>query len=215
LIVILSINLHFKLMKKAIQLCFTAVLLLVLMPLNAQSNFGAGVKAGINLSTQTTPGSSEGIFVNQLLRINAGGYCNYFFYDKFALQAELLISGKGSDWNDPDYDVKDLLTYIDVPIMIRFQPVKYLNFHAGLQPGMLLAAKQKSNETGETIDIKDYYYAGDLSLVFGAEANLPYNLNVTLRYVLGLTTGSNDVGYVDPWMNKIIQISLGYRILGK
>ncbi len=185
------------------------------MPVNAQSKLGAGVKAGVNLATQTTPGVHETIFVHQLPRINAGVYGNFFLLDKFAVQAELMMSGKGSDWNDPSYNVKDLLTYIDVPVMVRYQPIKFVNVHAGVQPGLLLSAKQKDNETGDIIDIKSYYYSGDVSLVFGAEANLPYKINVTLRYILGLTSGSNDTEYVDPWMNKIIQISVGYRLLGK
>lgn len=180
----------------------------------AQPGFGAGVKGGINLATQSTTGEGEGVAVRQLIGYNAGVYGNVFITDFLGVQAELLVVSRGSDWDDPYYNVKDLLTYIDLPLLIKFQPIKYANIHIGPQFGYLLAAKQEDKDDGEIRDIMEWYNPLDVGLAFGAEANLPFRVNFTVRYVVGLVSATNDVEYIDPWRNNFLQFSLGYRIIG-
>lgn len=188
--------------------------LLITASLTAQPQIGAGVKGGINLATQSTTGSGDGVAVRQLLGFNAGVYGNLFIMDFLGFQTELMVSTRGSDWDDPYYNVKDLLTYIDLPLLVKYQPVKYANIHLGPQFGYLLVAKQEDKDDGDITDIKDWYNALDVGLVLGAEANLPYRINVTVRYVIGLVSASNDVEYAEPWRNNFLQFSLGYRIIG-
>jgi hypothetical protein len=182
--------------------------------LTAQPQLGAGVKGGINLATQSTTGAGENVAVRQLLGFNAGVYANVFVLDFLAVQPELMVSRRGSDWDDPYYNVKDLLTYIDLPLLVKFQPIEYANIHIGPQFGYLLTAKQEDKDDGDIIDIKEWYNAMDLGLVVGAEANLPFRINFTIRYVIGLISATNDVEYIDPWRNNFLQFSLGYRIIG-
>ena len=205
--------LNIKPMKRIRFLAFMA-LLPVSVSLTGQPEFGAGVKGGINFATQVTPGSGEGVAVQQLLGFNAGGYCSLFFNDFLAIQPELMISTRGSDWDDATYDVSDLLTYIDLPLFLRYQPIKYVNIHAGPQFGYLLSARQKDDQTDDITDINDWYNKLDVGLAFGLEANLPYRINLTVRYVLGLVSATNDVQYIEPWKNNFFQLSLGFRIVG-
>lgn len=191
-----------------------AVSVLFAGTLSAQPGIGAGVKGGINFATQSTTGEGENVAVRQLLGFNAGVYGNLFIMDFLGVQAELLVSSRGSDWDDPFYNVKDLLTYIDLPLLIKFQPIKYANIHVGPQFGYLLAAKQEDKDDGDIYDIKEWYNPLDFGLVLGAEANLPFRVNVTVRYVIGLVSATNDVEYIDPWRNNFLQFSLGYRIIG-
>ncbi len=200
-------------MKKK-SLLAVAAFFLFAVSLTAQPQFGAGVKGGINLATQSTTGSGEGVAVRQLFGFNAGVYGSLFVFDFLAFQPELMVSSRGSDWDDPYYNVKDLLTYIDLPLLVRYQPFKYANIHAGPQFGYLLAAKQKDKDSGELTDIKEWYNSLDVGLAFGAEANLPYRINFTVRYVIGLVSATNDVEYIEPWRNNFLQFSLGYRIIG-
>ena len=181
----------------------------------AQPKLGVGVKAGLNDASQTTTGESANVDVESILGINGGAYCNYFLFDFLAIQPELMISGKGVHWKDQYYDAKDILTYIDLPVLIKYQPVKVFNIHAGPQFGYRLSAMQKSLETGEKTDIKNYYKDFDLGLAFGIEANLPFRINLTVRYVLGLNPATTDTEYIEPWKNNFFQISAGYRILGR
>ena len=200
-------------MKKKLILAITASLLFAVSS-TAQFQFGAGIKGGLNLATQSTTGEGAGVSVRQLIGYNGGVYGNLFLTDMFGLQAELGVCSRGSDWDDDYYNVKDLLTYIDLPLLLKFQPIKYANVHVGPQFGYLLAAKQEDKTDGDKTDIRDWYNSLDVGLAFGAEANLPFRVNFTVRYVLGLVSATNDVEYIDPWRNNFLQFSLGFRLIG-
>jgi hypothetical protein len=180
-----------------------------------QPKFGYGIKAGINYAGQSTTNKLAEYNLTHIVGINGGGYCNYFLLRQFAVQAELMVSGKGSHWKDTYDDEKDIVTYIDLPILVKYQPAKFVNIHAGPQIGLRLNATQKDMETGTKMNINEYYQTFDYGFVCGVEANLPNNLNLTLRYIFGLFSATTDVMYVDPWKNNLVQLSLGYRIRGR
>lgn len=202
-------------MKKTTFLLIVGFIVFSLTNVCGQPDIGFGIKAGINLSDQVTTGTGEGVNVKSILRPLGGIYFNYLIFDKLAVQPELLVSGKGSDWDDPYYNVRDLLTYIDIPVMVKYQVIKVVNITAGPQFGYLLKAVQKDNDSGDKENITDYYKKPDFAISIGAEANLPYRINVSLRYVFGLLDTTTDVEYIEPWRNNFFQISAGFRILGK
>lgn len=181
----------------------------------AQSAPGAGVKGGLSIADQSTTGAGENVYVKNLLTFHAGAYLNYFFNSFLAVQPELQISGKGSTWEDPVYNTRDFLTYIDMPLLLRIQPIKMVNVHAGPQFGYLISASQKDLNSDEKLNIRDYYENFDLGLAVGAEANLPFRINITVRYVRGLIPANSDVEYWEPWKNHFLQFSVGYRLFGK
>lgn len=203
-------------MKKLYAHIFLFLLIMINFSLaNAQLKPGLGIKTGLNLSTQTSTGVGENVNVDNILRFHGGIYFNLFLLNKIAIQPEVIISGKGSYWNDPYYDTRDLLTYIDLPVLIRYQPLKIVNIHAGPQFGYLISALQHDIESSEKTEIKEYYNNADFGIVFGVEANLPFRLNITLRYILGLSTVTAEDGdYIDPWKNNVLQLSAGLRIFG-
>lgn len=181
----------------------------------SQTKFGAGVKAGLNYATQYTSGTASNVEFKSMFGYNAGAYCNYFLLDFLALQSELMASAKGSYWKNQFYDAKYNLTYIDLPVLVKFQPVEWFNIHAGPQFSYLLFATQKDFGTNLKTNVLANYYKFDTGLVFGVEANLPSKINLTIRYILGLNTATTGAPYTETWKNKLFQISLGYRILGR
>jgi hypothetical protein len=181
----------------------------------SQPKFGAGVKAGLNYSTQYINGTANNVVFGSIFGINAGAYCNYFLLDFLAIQPELMVSGKGSKWKNQYYDAKYNLTYIDLPVLIKFQPVKLFNIHAGPQLSYLVSATQKDFGNNLKTNVMGNFYKLDLGLVMGVEANLPFKVNLTIRYVLGLKTATTGTLYTETWENKYFQVSLGYRILGR
>jgi hypothetical protein len=181
----------------------------------SEPDFGLGVKAGLNYANQVTSSRATTVDVQSIIGINGGVYFNYFLFDFLAVQSELMITGKGLHWKDQFYDAKDILTYIDMPILIKYQPVKLLNIHAGPEFGYRISAKQKNLDDGQETNIKDYYTTFDMGLAFGVEANLPFKVNLTFRYVLGLNTVYTGTENNEQWKNNFFQISAGYRILGR
>lgn len=179
------------------------------------SKFGYGLKGGINLAWQLSPGNQANVVVKDIIGINAGGYCNYFITRKIALQGELLASTRGSHWKDFYNNMKDIITYVDMPLLFKYQPLKYLNLHAGPVLSGRINATQKDLDAKVNSEIKDYYKSFELSAAAGAELTLPAHINVSIRYVYGLTAATTKVEYVDPWYNNFVQFSVGYRFAGR
>jgi hypothetical protein len=180
-----------------------------------QPKFGAGVKGGINYASQQTNSSAGVVDFQNIIGINAGAYVNYYFMNFLAIQPELMISGKGSRWKNEFYDAKYNLTYVDLPILIKFQPVKQFNIHAGPQLSYLMFANQYDYTTGQRTNVMGNFYKLDIALAGGIELNLPLRLSLTVRYVYGLKPATNGATYTETWTNKYFQASLGYRILGR
>lgn len=205
-------------MKKLILILSFVLFLITFFRVEAQSKYhpvalpyySYGLKAGVNIASQSSDGNSP-VDVSWVPGFNAGGYGAFFFKRAFAVQAEIQISRKGSHWKDYFDDVADYVTYIDVPILLRYQPMKYYNLHIGPQAGYRLRAVQKDFDTGIKTDIKYYYRDFDFGLVAGAEVNLPAKINITVRYVLGILPATSNLEYIDPWRNNFIQISAGYK----
>ena len=176
--------------------------------------YGFGFKAGANYATQYTP-ENEGAFETmRIFGFTAGGYYNYFINKAIALQIEVSGSGKGSHWKENFYgqeEKKDLLTYIDVPLLVRYQPLSYLNFHIGPQASYLVRAMQYDYGTGVKADIIDYYKKFDAGLIAGIEANFKNNINLTLRYGHSLISSYLEGGYNFDSFNSYLQLTAGYR----
>lgn len=181
----------------------------------AEPKFGAGVKAGINFANQSSSGEAENTDIESIVGFNGGVYCNYYFFDFLALQPELMVSGRGVHWSDLYFNARDILTYIDLPVLIKYEPVQLINIHAGPQIGYLVSAKQENLDTGEEIDIIGYYENFDLGAVFGVEGNFPFRLSITFRYVMGLTGVTSGTANNVQWKNNVFQISAVYRIIGR
>jgi hypothetical protein len=112
------------------------------------------------------------------------------------------------------------LTYVDVPVLLRFHPTPnnpFFNFQAGPQFGYLIRAldvyvNELEDDKGKR-DIKDRYKDFDIGLAVGFELNLPFRVNFTLRYIHGLSVISDFYG--NDLKNYVLQLSAGYRIAGK
>lgn len=179
----------------------------------AHAQLGVGLKAGVNVANQKGTNLDYEIDLKSLTGFHAGGYVHYFFSDPIAVQVEILFSQKGSKWDDSFNSAKDILSYIDIPLLIRYQILKFLNVHAGPQFGFLMSAKTKYDD-GYDEDAKDWYKSTDVGLALGAEGNLPFRINITLRYILGLNNiATEELG--NTWKNNVFQVSVGFRLIGE
>jgi len=178
------------------------------------AKLGYGLKGGINIAWQNSPDNNSAVLVKEILGVNAGGYINYFYTRKFALQGELVVSGKGLNWKDSfDQHMKDVATYVDINALAKYQVHKYLNIHAGPVLSYRLNATRKDLKENVVSEIKDLYESLEVSAAAGVELNLPIKINVTLRYLRGITPAIKDE--IGPWYNNLVQFSVGYRFAGR
>jgi hypothetical protein len=179
-----------------------------------QPGYLFGIKAGANVASQYSPGTERVFEVKSIVGVNAGGYFAYFINRALAVQAEITVSGKGSHWREYNYsqvEAKDILTYFDLPLLLRYQPAALINIHAGPQVSYLARAMQFNYSTLQKEAVEDYYKPLDLGLVFGVEANLPKNIDLTIKYVRGLISVNVPGGYNYQYYNNYFQFTAGYR----
>jgi hypothetical protein len=182
------------------KILLTAAAVFAISFANAQDvKFGA--KAGLNLSSLA---NAEG--AKTQVGFHLGGYATIKVSDKFAVQPELLYSAQGAKF---DNDVNYNLSYINIPVMAKFNVADKFNLEVGPQVGLLMSATTKT--PAGSVDVKEFCKTMDFGLNFGAGYDVAENINVGLRYSLGLTQLEKEVATgQSASKNTNIQLSLGY-----
>lgn len=131
--------------------------------------------------------------------------------DQLGLQPEILYSAEGSriESISPEPDDEEWnFDYINIPILLRYQVIDILSFHAGSQFGFLLNAEVDDD------DVSDNFKGTDLSLAFGAQVDLPAGIVGGARYSLGLSD-INDINGGFDTNNNNFQIYVGFKLFGE
>lgn len=144
----------------------------------------------------------------------AGIEFEYGVNDNVGLVAGLHYSAQGV--KDNAFDLKYMLGYTNVPIMIQYYPVKGLAFKAGAQLGFLVSKKAKI--AGQKIDIDALETITGLSSDFRKfDIAIPLGVSyeykrivLDVRYNLGLIGVLKDRDKA--YRNSVFQFSLGYKI---
>ena len=140
--------------------------------------------------------------------VNLGLYGQKHFNAFWQMRVELLLSGEGHGAKT-DFDNKLNLVYLNLPLLVEYDPSFNFGFLAGLQPGLMLSGKSRFND--ESFDVKDQFKAIDLGLVLGASYYLlDKKVALGLRYIHGFTNISEDV--VQTRYSRVIQVSASYMI---
>ncbi|MBF01704.1 MAG: hypothetical protein CMP76_00245 [Flavobacterium sp.] len=161
------------------KLLFAAVAVFAFGAANAQEvKFGA--KAALNLSNLTGDVEDNSMKVG----FQVGGLVEIGISEKFAVQPELVYSAQGTKFDgagDPSLN----LDYLNIPVMAKFYVAEGFSLEAGPQIGFLLSAKAKS-DAGD-VDYKDFVNSTDFGVNFGAGYDVTENINLGVRYSLGLS----------------------------
>ncbi|MEM8893048.1 MAG: porin family protein [Bacteroidota bacterium] len=176
---------------------------------NAQG-LGIGLKGGLNFANQSIGDLPEDASSRTGFH---GGLYAHISLGKLGIQPEILYSTVGSEFDISGVadDIENRAAYFTVPLLLRLN-IAFLNIHAGPQFGFLVNAETDTN--GIIEDVQDQYKSGDFSIAAGVGANLPFNLNVTARYVAGLSDINDNLTTLGEINNSTFQISLGYRLIG-
>lgn len=131
--------------------------------------------------------------------------------DIFSLQAEVLYSGQGFeyDFEGPGGDkVEYQLDYINVPILAKLYVVKGLSFEVGPQFGFLVSEEIDYEPTADDGDIDlNQVDTFDFSVAGGVTFLTDLGFFASGRYNLGVTDIIEDVN----GKNSVFQISVGYK----
>ena len=174
-----------------------------------------GVKAGLNMASLSGGDAYYGSYGSKA-GFHVGGLAEIKINDKFSVQPELLYSLKGADFNYGFGGAFGLatdklnLSYIDVPIMVKFYPIERLSAELGPNIAFLMSAKRVQNTT---IDVKDNFNSIDFGMNIGAGYELKQGIMFQLRYNLGLAdiskTATGATNVTDK--NSVFQVSVGYK----
>lgn len=162
-----------------------------------------GIKGGLNVSNLMGDVEDVGIRTS----VNIGLLAEIIVTDKFSVQPELLYSGQGATSTSDNPGLgRFKLDYLILPVLAKFPIANGLSLEAGPQLGVLLSAKNKTNDSNDKIE--------DINtLDFGLDAGLEYELKSGVifqgRYNLGLTN-INDASDNERWTNGVISFSVGY-----
>jgi Outer membrane protein beta-barrel domain len=171
--------------------------------------FELGVKAGANISNFYGSDNASQLKANSYVGFHGGAFVSLFLGKVFAIQPEVLLSTQGAKVDDISGNEKDYkLTYINIPVMLKFRSMGGFYVEAGPQIGFNVNSKVSG--TGE-----DFAKSTDLSIAGGLGYHSPIGLGIGARYTAGLSKlGDFDVANPgDPnWKNGVIQVSVFYTL---
>jgi len=113
------------------------------------------------------------------------------FNDMLSFRAEANLSLQGANWEEYSLSGRTNLLYINVPLVIRYQTESGFFGEAGLQPGLLLSAKDKYDD-GTTESWMDHMNALDISIPLGVGYEFKNNLGIGFRIIPGINDITKD-----------------------
>jgi len=180
---------------------------------NAQTKMMFGVKGQFGMTNLT--GDIED--TKMKLGFGGGAVARFALSPVFEIQPEVMVALKGCGFDIPeeyedDYKIK--LTYIDIPVLARYNIPTEGNIKpaifAGPYLGILMSGKQGDK------DVKDELKSTDFGLVFGAGIDLKVGAKGTVaidaRYNLGLSNTNDEDGEEEDEESKIKYSGFGLNI---
>lgn len=173
------------------KLLLSALCISVFAISNAQTEKSFGVKGGVNFTNLYTEDVDDN---NMLISFNAGLVAILPITDMIALQPEVIYSGKGAELK---YDnafaegnAKFRLSYIEVPILLRFNLTDNFSLQAGPYLSYLVNADIKSESDNDIFNSQVDLDTNDFNKFdYGLAAGVEFDLNpigIGARYNYGL-----------------------------
>lgn len=182
-----------------------------------------GIKGGLNLSSLSTDGNND---KNLKVGFHAGVFSKIALSESFAIQPELLYSGKGIKINYDESgvaegDSKFNLNYIDLPVKLVFNLSEDFEFQFGPYVSYLVNANvdTDANFFGGNINSEDELDRDHFNTVdYGLSAGLGFDLDPMIfgiNYNLGLkqVAKDDDIAYdlLGDAKNTVIQVYVGLK----
>lgn len=172
----------------------------------AQFNFGPV----FGLNSTTIAGHSD---YRATTRYYGGAFANLNFGNyRFALQAEGLIIGAGSEASteDPVSDYRVTLNYIALPVQLKIRFLRRFHLGLGYQVGALMGGTERFSFNGSPreIDVSDDYRNGDRGGFGELGFQAQFGLGFHVRFYRG--TGRLNLKGEDDLFNSYLQAGVFY-----
>lgn len=169
--------------------------------------FHFGLKAGANYSNFiNTDFDTEG-----LMGFHTGAIIAFEIFDKWFIQEDFLFSTQGAKIKNNLFDEDIEISYLNVPIVVKYHSNLGLYVEAGLQFNMLLKDYDGFGDE-DFADKIDFGVVGGIGYQF--KNNLLDGLGIGVRYYLGISKAGNfDASNIETdFKNGVAQMSLFYII---
>lgn len=191
-----------------------------------------GVKGGVSFTNLTADKDANGGNFGGLdspdtkIGFHAGLAADVKIAELFGIGGELLYSQQGTKTEGTlpviktPYSNTFQLDYLSIPVLAKVYPFEGVNVYAGIQPSILLTAKQK-NKLGDketSVDLKkennDFAVMNntDISIPLGVGYRANESFSFDARYNLGTSAvfKANKDNQDFASKNRAIQVSVGY-----
>lgn len=131
--------------------------------------------------------------------------------ESMSLRVEGNISMQGAKWEEFGYKGRFNLLYINVPVVLRYQTEGGFFGEAGIQPGLLLSAKDKYEDT--SYDAMDDMNKLDISIPVEIGYQLNDKITLGIRVIPGIADITKDEDEAD--RNLVFALRGTYRLTGR
>ena len=137
--------------------------------------------------------------------IQAGLFAGIKFNDKVGINLDVLYSQQGADFNAGAFD----LTYVNLPLVLKYYLVSGLHIQLGPQFGILIDKSLSETLTNDYEEIVESQISG----IIGVGYDLPFGLRIDGRYNFGLTDISKPEVGNKGIKNSVFTIAVGFAFL--
>ena len=173
-----------------------------------------GIEAGLSLAN-TVSSYNSNYGTNGIVGFNAGLTFELPVNYMFSFEPEVLYSQKGYQANTTDGTLTQRNSYIDIPLLAKFRLVRGFNFLIGPQINIPVAENTSFNNgfnTSSETSYSDGRYNSYVAGVLGFSIDLNPNVDIHARYVLDLSSNTQDLNSPIPdYRNQVWQFGIGIK----
>lgn len=136
-----------------------------------------GIKGGVNFSN-----ISDVKDLSSKTGFQAGVFAGIKFTDKVGIQADVLYSQQGAEFEYGKFD----LNYINIPVVLKYYVFQGLNIQVGPQFGFILDDDIYVDAFG-VHSLEQNAEKSDVSGIVGAGYDFPFGIRLDARYNIGFT----------------------------
>jgi hypothetical protein len=173
----MEVNKRIKVVKMKIILIFCFVVIASC----AHSQIPIGVKIGMtanDIDFRNDPGERAPYEYRMVTSYHAGLFSKIKLFEKVFLYPEIQYNKKYSSYTFVGKKEQIKLSYVEIPLLFSYQPIKWLAFEAGGSAGIVVR-----NETPFK-----FFDEIDAGAIGGLRFNVTKNFSVISRYYYGITS---------------------------